>query len=49
MQNQALLDQVHAVWEVASQEVMATIDREDIRIAYDRAVAALSYETADIQ
>jgi len=49
MQNQALLDQVHAVWEVASQEVMATIDREDIRIAYDRAVASLSYETADIQ
>jgi uncharacterized membrane protein len=42
MQNRALLEQVHAVWEVASQETMAAIDRADIKIAYDSAVASLS-------
>jgi hypothetical protein len=42
MQNRAVLEQVHAVWEVASQETMAAIDRADIKIAYDSAVASLS-------
>ena len=49
MQKQALLEQVQAVWEAASQEAMVAIDRAEIQIAYDRAVASLSYETADIQ
>ena len=42
MQRQALLEQVHAVWDVASLEAMAAIDRADIQIAYDKVVASLS-------
>jgi uncharacterized membrane protein len=41
-QNQALLEQVNAVWEVACLETMAATDRADIKIAYDSAVASLS-------
>jgi uncharacterized membrane protein len=41
-QKEALLEQVHAVWEAASQEGMAAIDRADVKIAFDRALASLS-------
>jgi len=42
MQKGALLEQANAVWEVAAQEAMAGIDRADIKIAFERAVALLS-------
>jgi uncharacterized membrane protein len=42
MQKPALLEQANAVREAAAQEAMAGIDREDIEIAFGRAVALLS-------
>jgi uncharacterized membrane protein len=41
-QRQSLLEQAHAVWEAASQEMMAAVDRADIKLAYDRSVELLS-------
>jgi hypothetical protein len=41
-QSQSLLEQAQAVWEAASQEMMAAIDRADIKLAYDGSVASLS-------
>jgi uncharacterized membrane protein len=41
-QHQALLEQANAVWEVASREPMAAMDRADIKATFDGAVAALS-------
>ncbi len=42
MQSQSLLEQAQAVWEAASQEMMAAIDRADIKLAYDGSVELLS-------
>jgi uncharacterized membrane protein len=41
-QNQALLEQANAIWEFASQEAMAAMDRAEIKVAYDEAVVSLS-------
>ncbi len=41
-QSQSLLEQAQAVWEAASQEMMAAIDRADIKLAYDGSVELLS-------
>ena len=41
-QSQSLLEQAQAVWEAASQETMAAVDRADIKLAYDRLVELLS-------
>ncbi len=42
MQSHALLEQAQAVWEATSQETMATVDRADIKLAYDSSVELLS-------
>jgi hypothetical protein len=41
MQNQALLEQVNAVWEGSSREAMVAIDRKDIQSAYDKGGGSL--------
>jgi uncharacterized membrane protein len=42
VQGQSLLEQAHAVWEATSHETMAAVDRADVKVAYDNAVAFLS-------